>query len=115
MAMFTVIESALPLSSVFAKQSVSFAIPWISLTCGLNAMITILIAGRIIYLSRAISGVLPRENSRIYTNIVAILIESALPFTLLGIIFAITLGKNIQESVAFSDIWGTFVVCGQGK
>lgn len=109
MAMFTVVESALPLSSIFTEQSISFAIPWISLTCGLNTMITILIAGRIIYLSRAISGILPPENRRIYTNVVAIMVESALPFTLLGIIFAITLGKNIQESVAFSDIWGMFV------
>lgn len=110
MAMFTVVESALPLSSIFTKQSVSFAVPWISLTCGLNAMITVLIAGRIMYLSRAVSEILPPESIRQYTNIVAILVESALPFTLLGIVFAITLGKNIPESSALSDIWGIFVV-----
>lgn len=110
MAMFWVVESALPLATVFTKQSVTFAVPWISLTSGLNTIITVLIAGRIIYLSRGIADVLPPEDTRVYTNTVAILVESALPFTLLGIVFAVTLGKGIPESIALSDIWGIFVV-----
>lgn len=112
MALTSLVQSALPNSSFFTKQSVKFAVPWLVLTCGLNALLTGLITGRILTLARRAKGILPREMTDLYSGMVAILIESALPFTILGIIFAILLGRGLPEDIALAVIWGTFVVCG---
>jgi len=110
MAMMSLVQSALPNSSFFASQSVVYAVPWLALTCSLNALVTCLIAGRILYLSRTVRQVLPREVTTAYAGVVAVLVESALPFTILGIIFAVLLGKGMVEDIAFAVIWGSFVV-----
>ncbi|KIJ42132.1 hypothetical protein M422DRAFT_171524 [Sphaerobolus stellatus SS14] len=109
MAMMALVQSALPGSSFFVQQAVNYAVPWLSLTCGLNFLVTCLIAGRIIYFGRIGQGAFSNEAARFYTGTVAILIESALPFTLLGIVFAVLLGKGLPEELSFSVIWGIFV------
>ncbi|KAL0562817.1 hypothetical protein V5O48_019261, partial [Marasmius crinis-equi] len=106
--------SALPGSSFFATQALNFGIPWIALTCSLNIVLTILISYRLITARRYIrlSGARSLQASdlvRMYTGPVAIFVESALPFSILGIIFAILLGKGITVYVIFSAVWGSYV------
>jgi hypothetical protein len=111
MSLLALTESALPNSSFFATKTIDFTIPWLSLTCGLNAIVTILISGRIIYYSRIASAngtSLGRHSS--HTSVVAILVESALPFTVLGILCAVYFGKQQAPELAFAVVWGSFVV-----
>ncbi|KIJ55848.1 hypothetical protein M422DRAFT_122424, partial [Sphaerobolus stellatus SS14] len=49
-------------------------------------------------------------HTKVYTGIVAILVESALPFSVAGIIFAIVLGKGLPEAFAFTIVWRALVV-----
>ncbi|KZT23592.1 hypothetical protein NEOLEDRAFT_1069387 [Neolentinus lepideus HHB14362 ss-1] len=109
-AVLSVVESALPGSSFFQSQATSFGIPWIALTCAYNVMMTALIVTRILRVQHQVkSSALSSERARMYTGIVAILVESALPFTILGIAFAVILGKNLPTEVALAAIWGSFV------
>jgi hypothetical protein len=45
-----------------------------------------------------------------HTSVVAILVESALPFTILGILCAVYFGKQEAPELAFAVVWGSFVV-----
>jgi len=109
LSIIAVVQSALPSSSFFETQTIVFAVPWISLTCSLNFVLTALIASRLLWVRREMIRVMPKEVASVYTGLVAILVESALPFTVLGIIFAVLLGKNLIISVAFSLVWGYYV------
>ena len=109
MSLMALTESALPNSSFFARTTTDFTVPWLALTCGLNAIVTILISGRIIYYTRLASANGTSSRSS-HTSIVAILIESAFPFTILGILCAVYFGKQQAPELAFAVVWGSFVV-----
>jgi len=108
MSLMALTESALPNSSFFEKTTTDFTVPWLALTCGLNAIVTILISGRIIYYTRLASANGTSSRSS-HTSIVAILVESALPFTILGILCAVYFGKQEAPELAFAVVWGSFV------
>ena len=59
------------------------------LTVSTNIIVTSLIAFRLLRARRSLAKVLPSADLRLYTGVVAILIESALPLTVFGIIAAI--------------------------
>jgi hypothetical protein len=92
MSLMALTESTLPSSSFFVKSTTNFTVPWLALTSGLNAIVTILISGRIIYYASLSSMNGTQLESKSHTSIVAILVESALPFTILGILCAIYFG-----------------------
>ena len=114
MSLMALTESALPNSSFFAATTADFTVLWVALTSGLNAIATILISGRLLYYSHVSSAngtVGPgKRSSSSYTSVVAILVESALPFTVLGILCAIYFGKQQAPELAFAIVWGSFVV-----
>jgi hypothetical protein len=108
MSLMALTESALPNSSFFEKATTDYTIPWLALTCGLNAIVTILISGRIIYYARLPSANETTTRSS-QTSVIAILVESALPFTILGILCAVYFGKQEAPELAFAVVWGSFV------
>lgn len=110
LAIMSVVQSALPGSSFFQGNDIVYAVPWISLTCALNAIITILIVVRLVGARSRIRAAMSGDAASVYTGVIAILVESALPFTFLGIVFAVLLGKNLPEQLALSLTWGYYVV-----
>jgi len=110
MSLIALTESALPNSSFFVERTSNFTIPWLSLTSSLNAIVTLLISGRILYFAR-ISSLAGGSGTRDpHTGIVAILVESSLPFTILGILCAVYFGNQQAPVIAFAVVWGGFVV-----
>lgn len=110
MGFLTTIESALPGDEFFSGSTVNFGVPWISLSVALNVTLTALICVRILQARRRVQGCLEQEELKVYTSVMAILIESALPFSILGIIFAVAYSKGWSLSAAMANIWGVFVV-----
>jgi len=106
-SLLTTLQSALLNNTVLANAT-DFYIPWISLTSGLNVIVTGLIVFRILAFSRQVRGTMPGGAHRVYTSAAAILIESALPFSILGIVFAVESAKNEPPQEALAFIWGTF-------
>lgn len=109
MGIVSTIQSGLPGGDLFHGTSVNFVIPWLVLTITFNAITTSMITLRLISVSRGMRNILGKERADVYTGVVAILVESALPFTLLGIGYLITYVKNEPEALAFASIWGCFV------
>ncbi|KAK7026523.1 hypothetical protein VNI00_015603 [Paramarasmius palmivorus] len=50
-----------------------------------------------------------KELSQVYTGVIAILVESALPFSVLGIILAALLGAGNVVYTLFTNLWGSYV------
>ncbi|KAJ8076158.1 hypothetical protein PM082_022143 [Marasmius tenuissimus] len=110
MAIVSCVQSALPGSSFFATNALNFGIPWISLTCALNVILTGLISVKLLWARRRMNRLLQsRELTDVYTGVVAILVESALPFSVLGIVFAVLLAKGNFAYAIFSAVWGAYV------
>ncbi|KAF8207147.1 hypothetical protein K438DRAFT_2013681 [Mycena galopus ATCC 62051] len=109
MGIAATIQSGVPGGDFFHGITTNFTIPWLVLTITFNVITTSMIAIRLTLISRSMRNVLSKERAEVYTGVIAILVESALPFTLLGIGYLITYIRNDPEALAFADIWGAFV------
>ncbi|KAJ7220038.1 hypothetical protein GGX14DRAFT_338348, partial [Mycena pura] len=109
MGITATIQSGLPGGDFFSGTTVNFVIPWLVLTIAFNIVTTSMITFRLLAMSRTMRRVLPKERAHIYTGVIAILVETALPFTILGIGYLITYIRGAPEALAFADIWGCFV------
>lgn len=76
----------------------------------LNVLVTTLICVRLLRMRAIAREVLPPDLSRTYTSVAAMLIESAAPFTALGIGLVVTEAQGGPLAIAFSYVWGIFCV-----
>jgi hypothetical protein len=84
--------------------------PWISLSVGLNIVVTSMICFRLLRMRAALHEVLAPKVARVYTNITAMLIESAAPISILGIGVVITSARNAALAFAFGYVLNAFYV-----
>ncbi|KAJ7785853.1 hypothetical protein B0H16DRAFT_1206330, partial [Mycena metata] len=108
MAILLIYESAIPGASFFAGDSVSFGVPYFWMTISLNIITTSLICGRLLAVRNRVRSILGEQYCQTYTGLVAVLLESALPFTVLGIAYVISYARNSPYSFAFLQIWADF-------
>ncbi|KAJ7284607.1 hypothetical protein C8J57DRAFT_696535 [Mycena rebaudengoi] len=109
MGIVMTIQSGLPGGDIFHGTAVNFGIPWISLTLSFNIIVTAMIVFRLLSMHSKANKVLGTEETKRYTGLLAILVESALPFTFLGIGYLITYVRGEPTALAFADVWGCFV------
>ncbi|KAG2750437.1 hypothetical protein P692DRAFT_20831938 [Suillus brevipes Sb2] len=110
MAVMMVIESAMPMSDIWQGLAAQFGISWVALTVSFNIIVTALITFRLLFFHRRVRSALADEQRSVYTGTVAILVESTLPFTVLGIAYLATYIQGVPSATAVGMIWGTFVV-----
>jgi hypothetical protein len=110
MSILLIYESAQPGANFFRGKAVSFGVPYVSLTIALNIIVTSLIVIRLLSLRKRVRALLGPKHADMYTSIAAIVIESATPFTLLGIAYLITYQRHSNVSLAFVQVWGDFCV-----
>jgi len=65
---------------------------------------------RILWVGRRVNRALSSDSLKIYTGVASILIESALPFSILGIVYGVYVGNGKAPQVALGIIWGAFFV-----
>lgn len=110
LGILTVIESALPSSRFFSGRVQSFGVTWVALAVAFNVVVTSLICGRIIVAHMSIKRLGVTDHAAERWGIIAILIESALPFSVAGIVHAVLFGISNQWVVLIGDIWGSMTV-----
>lgn len=88
---------------------------WFLSSVVVNILVTGLISYKLIRAQRRLGSVLNAHRVRVYSDIVAILIESALPFTVLGIVAGVVnaadselISSNISD--ALDEAWFAFCV-----
>ncbi|KAK0471097.1 hypothetical protein IW261DRAFT_1513054 [Armillaria novae-zelandiae] len=109
MVVITIVQSAVPQTTLFSGLPIHFAIAWISLTVGFNVIVTTLICYRLLSFYRAIHKTLPSEMTNTYTSISAMMLESAAPFTISGIVYVIAFAIKSPTQQVFAGIWGVMV------
>ncbi|OCH85264.1 hypothetical protein OBBRIDRAFT_740208 [Obba rivulosa] len=106
LAILVLITAGTPGGQTFSGRTVDFGTPLYSMAISLNIILTILICGRLLFLSKWVRQTMGSESAEIYTGIMAILIESAVPYSICGIIFLIPYVRGSETSIAFAQIWG---------
>lgn len=110
MSIMMTIESAIPGANIFQGLPTNFSIPWLALTVSFNLIVTLMIIGRLLVTYWTVRKSLSSAFSRTYIDISATLVESALPFSALGLGYLISQVLNSNVVIAFSFVWGTFAV-----
>jgi len=85
-------------------------VPWVSMSVCLNVIVTSMICFRLLRMRALMREVRRPELASMYTSIATMLIESAAPFTILGIGLVIVAAQNGPLVDAFCYVWSVFCV-----
>ena len=97
-----------PNGDYFAGIATTFVTAYTASTFAFNVLVTLLICGRIIYVGRCMQA--HSADTKVYTGAVAIVVESALPFTVFSIAYLVTYALGTDIAYAFS-FYAMFTVC----
>ncbi|KAJ7888612.1 hypothetical protein B0H14DRAFT_2693135, partial [Mycena olivaceomarginata] len=110
MGIIATVQSGLPGGDFFKGTTTNFTTSWLALTITFNVVATSLIIGRLVSVIHNMRDILSRSRAQVYRGVIVLLVESALPFTLLGIVYLGTYVCDAPEALAFVGVWGAFVV-----
>ncbi len=105
LGVLTCYYSGKPNADFFLGLAANIALSYYSIVIGLNFACTVLICGRILWVSRRLQQTLGGAAARTYTGAAALMIESMMPYTLLGIAYVATLGVNHPTSILFLSLY----------
>jgi len=69
-----------------------------------------MICWRLISAHYGLKGTVPQKYIDTYTGVTALLVESALPLTVSGLVLAVLYGRNSPITYIWAGIWGIFTV-----
>ncbi|KAH9943782.1 hypothetical protein B0H21DRAFT_695273 [Amylocystis lapponica] len=93
-----------PNAGVFVGPVRNFRLAYFIVAIFLNVLVTCLICGRISWLAQDLG----RKAAHPYFGVVAIIVESALPYTLCGVVFLVLYAVNSEVSVFFCACYVMF-------
>ena len=96
------VEGAPPNTSLLKEKPIQLAVSWASLGMSLDIILAAMICFHILRMRALTREVLFPEVLKMYTSIVAMLIESAAPFSVPGIGLVVTAGQKYLGSSLFS-------------
>ncbi|KAI0065536.1 hypothetical protein BV25DRAFT_1704758 [Artomyces pyxidatus] len=100
--------SGAPAGNFFSGLAAQLGVSYYATSIGLNIIATSIITGRIIYVGRVSRRSLGAENSQAYFSVAAIIVESALPYSLSGFAFLVSYGLNSEISILFLSFYVMF-------
>ena len=106
----TSVITGLPNSNFFAGVGQRVALSYSAVVISLNFTLSTLICGRLLYHAHEVKASLGRRVARKYTGAIALIVEAALPYTLFGLAYVITLGVDSPTSILFLSIYVMFTV-----
>ncbi|EPS97201.1 hypothetical protein FOMPIDRAFT_81947 [Fomitopsis schrenkii] len=95
-----------PNGNFFGGFAANCGLAYYTTEISLNFITTVLIIGRLLWISRYMGRNLGPATSETYVNAIAIVVESALPYTICGIVYLVTYGVQSDISVLFLAIYG---------
>ena len=110
LAVITILASTLNASNQLNGTPGLMSVVWFSLSVSLNVTVTSMICFRIMRMRALIRDVLSSDMSTTYTSMATMLIESAVPFSILGVGLIITVALDVAPKLAFAYVWSTFCV-----
>ncbi|KAK2462320.1 hypothetical protein APHAL10511_005626 [Amanita phalloides] len=96
-----ILESSQQGLSMFSKVPIAFGTAYYVISLNVNILVTVLIIMRLLFHRRAILNVLPVEYTKQYLSVAAIVVESALLYSIFALIFIITYAINNPMNPVF--------------
>ena len=110
LAIIELVLAGKPGGNFFGGKTINFGTPYYTITIALNITVTLLIVFRLQKLSRAVSKTLGRDSAKMYSSVSSILIESAAPYSLVGIMFLIPYAMGSPTAISFGQVWAKLTV-----
>jgi hypothetical protein len=105
LAIIELVVAGKPGGNFFHGKTINFGVPYYTITISLNIIVTALICVRLLRLGRAVSKAIGRESARMYTSVATMLIESAAPYSMVGIMFLIPYAMGSGTAIGFGQVW----------
>ncbi|EJD47714.1 hypothetical protein AURDEDRAFT_136532 [Auricularia subglabra TFB-10046 SS5] len=99
MSILTVYQLAQPGAHFFSDIGLQMTLPYFSLSIALNIILTAMIVTRLVMARRSLKEIQDEEQARIYTGVVAMIVESASLYSTFSVVFIATYSVN---NVAFN-------------
>ena len=110
MSFLTLYQASRPDASLWTHTTVQFSLPYFSVSISLNILLTLLLVGRLFYMSERAKRAIGREHAATYSSIASMLIESAVPYAVTGLIFIITYARNSNVQNLVLPVLGQIMV-----
>lgn len=111
MSILTLYQASRPTASLWTHTTVQFSLPYFSISIALNILLTLLLVGRLFYMSERAKRAIGREHAATYSSIASMLIESAVPYAVTGLIFIITYARNSNVQNLVLPVLSQIMVC----
>ncbi|KAF9235458.1 hypothetical protein BU15DRAFT_64814 [Melanogaster broomeanus] len=98
-------STAAPGTNLFAGLASIYALSYYTISALLNSSVTCIICYRMVSHGMRVKKQLGQEYAHTYFNVVSIIIESVLPYSLSGVAFLISLGIGSSTSIAFYSVY----------
>ncbi|KAF9476010.1 hypothetical protein BDN70DRAFT_882972 [Pholiota conissans] len=105
LAIIELVIAGKPGGNFFHGKSINFGTPYYTITISLNIIITLLIVSRLLKLGKAVSRALGRDSAKMYTSVAAMLVESAAPYSAVGVMFLIPYAMGNPIAISFGQVW----------
>ena len=96
-------------NGLWTSSTITFAVPYCSVSVGINIAMTLAIAGRILYWRWIVARKTDSAQAKSYVSLAAMVIESGASYSVLGLIFIVSYarGSNVQNVVyqALGQLW----------
>lgn len=99
-----------PNGDFFHGKTINFGTPYYTITIAFNITVTLLIVSRLRRLSKVVSGAIGPDSAKVYTGVASVLIESAAPYSLVGMMFLIPYAIGNGTAVSFGQVWAKIAV-----
>ena len=104
--------SGIPNANFFEGLAVHINVTYVAVSISLNLLLTSLICGRVLYYAHTLQKQLGPGVAETYFGVAAIIIESALPYTLSGMAYVVSYGLNSEINILFLSLYVMFMACG---
>jgi len=105
LAISQVVFSALPNGNFFGGTAAKVATAFYVITVCLNTVLTSLICGRLLRVSKLVCSSLGKESAKTYTGAVAILVESSALYSVFGIMYLVPFALGVPIADVFGQLW----------
>lgn len=105
LAIIELVLAGRPGGNFFGGRTLNFGTPYYAIMISLNMIVTLLICLRLFQHKKTLGGALGKEQAKMYTSVASMLIESAAPCSLLGIMFLVPYARGDGVAIAFGQVW----------
>ncbi|KAF9233773.1 hypothetical protein BU15DRAFT_53444 [Melanogaster broomeanus] len=92
-------------ATIFAGLASIYALSYYAVSALLNSSVTCIICYRMVIHGMLVKKQLGQEYAHTYFNVISIIVESVLPYSLSGVAFLVSLGIGSPTSTAFCSVY----------